>query len=99
MFKDPTHPYYVTGVGGGGVTTNAIHTDATLIQVWGKFCFINGCPTDPNFSIQTINGHLLTAQGGHPANAIRTNETSVNACELFAFRRQSGPGFSPHFAN
>ena len=100
MFKDPSHSFYVTAVGGGGVTTNALHTDATIVKDWEKFRLINGGRADPNFSIQTSNGHFLTANdgGGRTTDAIRTSATSIKAWELFGFRPQAGPGFSPHFA-
>ena len=48
------HTYYITAVAEGGRTTDVIHTDATVVKAWEKFRFINGGPTDPYFSIQTL---------------------------------------------
>jgi hypothetical protein len=99
MFKDVSHVYYLTAVGGGGRTNDTLHTDATAVKDWEKFRFINGGPSDP-FAIQTINGHFLTAVdgGGHTANAITTAASQVSSRELFNLRPQSGSGFSPHFS-
>ncbi len=99
MTKDAFHTYYITAVAEGGRTTDAIHTDATVVKAWEKFRLINGGPTDP-FSIITDTGHFLTAVngGGAHANAITTAATSVGDWELFNFRPQSGAGYTPHFA-
>jgi hypothetical protein len=73
------HTYYITAVAEGGRTTDVIHTDATVVKAWEKFRFINGGPTDPYFSIQTLAGYFLSAvnSGGLIANAITSAATSV----------------------
>ena len=100
MTKDAFHTYYITAVAEGGRTTDVIHTDATVIKAWEKFRFINGGPTDPYFSIQTLAGYFLSAvnSGGLTANAITSAATSVGDWELLAFKPQSGLSYTPHFA-
>ena len=100
MIKDAFHTYYITAVAEGGRTTDVIHTDATVIKAWEKFRFINGGPTDPYFSIQTLAGYFLSAvnSGGLTANAITSAATSVGDWELLAFKPQSGTSYTPHFA-
>ena len=100
MQKDAFHTYYMTATGAGGHTTDAIHTDATVVKAWEKFSLINGGAGDPNFAIQTFNGHFLSAVngGGLTSNAITTSATAVQSWEQFEFKPQNGGGFSPHFA-
>lgn len=99
MRQDASHTYYMTATGGGGHTTDAIHTDATVVKDWEKFRVIGGAD-EPTFAIMTFNGHFLTAQngGGLIINAIRTNENSVNAWELFGLKLQPEAGPYPHFS-
>jgi hypothetical protein len=74
-----------TAVNGGGVQTNAIHTNVYQIGSWEKFSLVglgvNG------FAIQTINGHWLTAVGGggltNTNDAIHTDATVVQTWERF----------------
>jgi hypothetical protein len=99
MAKDANHLSFMTAVGGGGRSTEVIHTDATVVKDWEKFRFI-GDLGNPVFAIQTINGHLLTAVdgGGRTSGAITTVTNEVQAWELFTFKPVSGSGVSPHFA-
>ena len=50
-------------MGGGGRTTDVIHTDAVRAGSWEKFfvVFTNGSHV---YGLQTVNGHYLTAVGG-----------------------------------
>jgi len=58
--------HYVTAVGGGGRTTDVIHTDAVRIGAWEKFTLIDsGDGSSPiHYGFLTSNGHYLTAVGG-----------------------------------
>ena len=99
MAMDAAHTYFMTAVGGGGRSTEVIHTDATAPKAWETFRLI-GQAGDSHFAIQTLNGHFLTAVdgGGRTSGAITTVATEVQAWELFSFRPVSGAGASPHFA-
>ena len=57
--------HYLTAVGGGGRTTDVIHTDATRIGSWEKFTLIDSGSGTPviQYGLQTTNGHYLTAVG------------------------------------
>ncbi len=58
--------HYLTAVGGGGRTTDVIHTDATRIGSWEKFTLIDSGTGTPviQYGLLTTNGHYLTAVGG-----------------------------------
>ncbi len=58
--------HYLTAVGGGGRTTDVIHTDATRIGSWEKFTLIDSGDGASNihYGVRTTNGHYLTAVGG-----------------------------------
>src|SRR4051794_6369206 len=58
--------HYLTAVGGGGRTSDVMHTDATRIQSWEKFTLIDSGDGTPitRFGIQTVYGYFLTAVGG-----------------------------------
>jgi hypothetical protein len=78
---------YLTAVGGGDRTTDVIHTDATQVQAWEKFTFIDsgdGAP-DIHYGIQTTNGHYLTAVGGgdRTTDVIHSDATLLQAWEKF----------------
>src|SRR6185503_16232199 len=57
--------HYLTAVGGGGRTSDVIHTDAWQIGSWELFTFV--LAGDPNFftpyGLLTVNGHYLTVVG------------------------------------
>lgn len=78
--------HYVTAVGGGGRTTDVIHTDATRIGSWEKFTLIDqGYGSPIRYGIQTSNGHYLTAVGGggRITDVIHSDATQVQAWEQF----------------
>jgi len=58
--------HYLTAVGGGGRTTDVIHTDATRIGSWEKFTLIDSGDGSSNihYGFQTYRGFYLTAVGG-----------------------------------
>jgi hypothetical protein len=58
--------HYVTAVGGGGRTTDVIHTGATRIGSGERFTLIDSGDGSSNirYGILITNGHCLTAVGG-----------------------------------
>jgi len=58
--------HYLTAVGGGGRTTDVIHTDATRIGSWEKFTLIDSGDGSSNihYGLRTTYGYYLTAVGG-----------------------------------
>src|SRR4051812_33461800 len=56
---------YLTAVGGGGRTSDVIHSDATQVRAWEKFTLIDPGEGSPiPYGIKTSNGHFLSAVGG-----------------------------------
>lgn len=80
--------HFVTAVGGGGVTTDVIHTDATQVSAWEKFVFEDSGDGSPivHYGIKTSNGHYLTAVGGggQTTDAIHSDATQIQAWEKFS---------------
>jgi hypothetical protein len=75
---------YFTAVGGGGRTTDTIHTDATVIGSWERFRL----PSDERGwrnTIRTVDGHYLTAVGGggKTTDAIHTDAVTAGFWEYF----------------
>jgi hypothetical protein len=58
--------HYLTAVGGGGRTTDVVHTDATRIGAWEKFTLIDSGDGSSfiDYGFRTVNGHYLTVVGG-----------------------------------
>src|SRR5438876_8259515 len=52
---------YLTAVGGGGKSTDVIHTDAIQPRAWENFKFWVDSATRQYYAIQTVNGHFITA--------------------------------------
>jgi len=79
--------HYLTAVGGGGRTTDVIHTDATAIGSWEKFTLVDsGSGTATiQYGIETSNGHYLTAVdgGGLTTDVIHSDATQIQAWEKF----------------
>lgn len=80
---------YLTAVNGGGLPgpvggTDPVHTDATQIGSWEHFRFGLDQYGWRN-SIQTVNGHYLTAVGGGGkiTDAIHTDAVQADAWEYF----------------
>jgi hypothetical protein len=70
-------------VGGGGRTTDVIHSDATNLLGWEKFSFDSlGYGV---YAIQTTDGHYLTAvgAGGRTTDTIHSDATRVGSWEKF----------------
>jgi hypothetical protein len=79
--------HYLTAVGGGGRTTDVIHTDATAIGAWEKFTLVDsGSGTATiQYGIETSNGHYLTAVGGggRTTDVIHSDATQLQGWEMF----------------
>lgn len=58
--------HYLTAVGGGGRTTDVLHTDATRVRAWERFTLVDSGDGSSNirYGFRTSNGHYLTAVGG-----------------------------------
>jgi hypothetical protein len=76
---------FLTAVGGGGRTTDVIHTDATVPRSWEMFRLWS-TNVSGFYGIQTLNGHFVTAvaAGGRTTDTIHTDATVVASWELFA---------------
>ena len=75
---------FLTAVGGGGKTTDVIHTDAVQPRAWEKFkLWVD--QTKQYCALQTVNGHFLTATngGGLIYNTVLSNATSIGGWEIF----------------
>ena len=83
---------FITATGGGGHTTDAIHTDATVPRSWEFFRLWTEEGSE-FYALQTINGHFVTAvdAGGRTTDTIHTDATSVASWELFNLVRLYGP--------
>ena len=85
--------HYLTAVGGGGRTTDVLHTDATIARGWEKFTLVDSGDGSPfHYGLQTINGHYLTAVGGGGRNTdvVHSDATQLQAWEKFTLVGQ-GP--------
>lgn len=94
---------YVTAVGGGGRTTDVIHTDATQARAWETFKLIDSCSGDSNidYGFQTSKGYYLTAVGGggRSTDAIHSDATQLQAWEKFKLISLGGGIFAIQTVN
>jgi len=79
---------YVTAVNGGGMTSDALHTDATQVRGWEQFrmndlSWVNSAAT--YYELYTTGGRDVTAvgAGGHYEDAIHTDALHVDTWEEF----------------
>jgi hypothetical protein len=79
--------HYLSAIGGGGRTTDVIHTNATQASTWETFTMvISGDGASPfHYGIETSNGDFLTAVGGggRTTDVIHSNATQIQAWEEF----------------
>ncbi|TYB64220.1 hypothetical protein FXF51_21000 [Nonomuraea sp. PA05] len=75
--------HLLTAVGGGGRTTDVVHTNATVLQAWEKFALIR--QGGDGFAIRTVNGRFLTAVGGggRITDIIHSDATLIQSWEIF----------------
>ena len=83
-FRTTVKQTFVTATGGGGHTTDAIHTDATVPRSWEWFRLWTEEGSE-FYALQTIDGHFVTAvgAGGRTTDTIHTDATAVAGWELF----------------
>jgi hypothetical protein len=84
-FQTDLKDTFLTAVGGGGQTSDAIHTDAILPQSWERFRLWS-MDGSQYYAIQTVQGYFITAvdAGGRTTDTIHTDATVVKSWELFA---------------
>jgi hypothetical protein len=77
--------------GGGGKSTDVIHTDAIRPLAWEKFRLWVDTQTKQYYAFQTVNGHFLTAvdAGGRITDTIHSDATVISAWEMFKLIPQS----------
>ncbi len=66
--KTPDGAHYLTAVNGGGIggpndATCPVHTDATVVGPWEQL-ILNHDEATNTATLETTNGHFLTAVGG-----------------------------------
>lgn len=78
---------YLTAVGGGGRTTDVIHSDATKKRSWEMFTLEDSCDGDSiiSYGLKTVKGYYLTAVGGggRITDVIHSDATQLRAWEKF----------------
>ncbi|WP_185844925.1 PASTA domain-containing protein [Nonomuraea sp. WAC 01424] len=86
---------YLTAVGGGGRTTDVIHSDATVARSWERFTLVDA-GDGVHVGIKTLTGNYLTAVngGGLQTDVLHSDATLLRAWEKFALVRQGGDGFA-----
>jgi hypothetical protein len=86
-------PFPLIAVGGGGRTTDVIHTHSQQgdPEAWQKFKFWADSATRQYYAFQTANGNFITANegGGRITNTIFSVATDVRAWEMFKLLPQS----------
>jgi hypothetical protein len=84
---------YLTAVGGGGMITDVIHTNA--VEPLRLETFILWADNaQQNYAFQTVNDHFLTAvnAGGMTSEAIHSDATRIRGWEMFKLVRQLQSG-------
>ncbi|MGA7354428.1 MAG: hypothetical protein WBW76_03265 [Candidatus Cybelea sp.] len=87
---------YLTAVGGGGKTTDVIHTDAINPLAWEEFKFWVDSAKQ-HYAFQTVTGNFITAvdAGGRTTDTIHSDATAISTWEMFQLLAQSA---LPNFA-
>jgi hypothetical protein len=75
--------HFLTAVGGGGRTTDVLHTDATRIAAWEKFTLVDA--GNGAFGLRTVSGRYLTAVGGggRITDVLHSDAVHLQAWEKF----------------
>lgn len=84
--------HYLTAVGGGGRTTDVLHTDATKIAAWERFTLVDtgeGAPV--RYGFKTATGNYLTAVsgGGRIRDVMHSDATELRDWEKFTLESLS----------
>jgi hypothetical protein len=76
---------YLTASGGGGRTSDAIHSDATQVRRWEEFGLAPTARQRWDVNLVVASGNYLTAVGGggKTANALHTDATQAQSWEQF----------------
>ncbi|GIF22918.1 hypothetical protein BJ973_000724 [Actinoplanes tereljensis] len=81
---------YVTAVGGGGRTTDVMHTNATVASTWERFTLVN-TGDNSHYGLRTAFGYYVTAvasgglsSGTYP-DVLHTDATVLRDWEKFTF--------------
>ncbi len=86
--------HYLTAVGGGGRTSDVIHTDAKQAKSWEKFTLVDADRGTPNitYGIRTMKGFYLTAMsgGGRITDVLHSNATNIRDWEEFQLESLGG---------
>ena len=86
-FKTYNKGRYLTAVGGGGRTTDVLHTDAVRAGSWERFTLVDSGDGSSTirYGIQTKTGNYLTAVGGggRITDTIHSDATRVGSWEKF----------------
>ena len=94
---------YLTAVGGGGRTYDAIHADATQVRAWERLTLVDSGDGAANihYGIRTANGHYLTAvgAGGRISDVIHTDATAISGWEKFTLNSLGGGLYTIQTAN
>ena len=79
--------HFLTAVGGGGRTSDVIHSDAKKAQAWEIFTLVDSDKGTPNitYGIQTSKGFFLTAVsgGGRTTDVIHSDARNIRDWEEF----------------
>jgi len=91
---------FLTAVGGGGRTTDVIHTDATVARSWETFTLVDA-GDGVHVGIKTVSGNFLTAVGGggRTTDVIHSDATVLRSWEKFSVIRFGGDGFAIQTVN
>lgn len=75
--------HVLTAVGGGGRTSDVLHTDATRAQGWEKFVLEDLGEGNSTYGFRTKTGNYLTVVGGggRSSDVIHSNATQIQAWE------------------
>jgi hypothetical protein len=86
---------FLTAVGGGGRTTDVIHTNATVARSWEQFTLVP-VGDGVHYGLRTLTGNYLTAVGGggRTTDTIHSDATRLQAWEEFSIIRWGGDGFA-----
>ena len=90
--------HYLTAVGGGGRTSDVIHTDATKVGSWERFELIDLGPSAAGLrrGIRTASGNYLSAvsAGGRVTDVLHSNAVSLQEWETFTLVQLSNYEFA-----
>ena len=83
---------YLTAVGGGGRTTDVLHTDATRALSWEKFVLVDVGEGNSQYGLRTKTGNYLTAVsgGGRTSDVFHSDATQLRDWEKIRVQSLGG---------